>query len=69
MIVPVNGEPSLHAAVAVATTVPSGVFSGIDGICGLNVNVRVAVGDADGALVGVQLPFCQIHQLPAAVKA
>src|SRR6516162_3925447 len=67
MIVPVNGEPSLHAAVTVATTVPGGVLSGIDGICGLKVNVRVA--GADGALVCVQLPFCQIHPLPEAVRA
>src|SRR6516162_5334777 len=32
--------------------------------------IMLPSGDtAAGALVGVQLPFCQIHQLPAAVKA
>jgi hypothetical protein len=42
--VPEKAEPSLHAAVTVATTLPSGVVSGIDGISGLKVSSAVGLG-------------------------
>ena len=60
--VPVNGLPSLHAAVNVAIVVPSGVEDGIETICGLKVPVNVGGGGGGGGGAATVIVACAVAE-------